>query len=393
MVVALAVLSAVSTAAAVWFYLRGRRRNEVSPEAVYKLLRAAPILQEGLTADAAGRVAQRLHDVLGCVAVGLADADGTLLSWEGGAAQHYADLAFDLDAACRTGHRRLVAHSQLPCPDGRSCGMRAAVVVPLVVDGETAAALIVVVDSHSRQAMAHAEAVARIVGVQLELAGLEEAKAERQTAEINALRAQMSPHFVFNALTAIAELIRKDPDEARELLMDFADFCRYSFRAPGTYTTLAEEFRNIDRYLTIENAVRGGKLTVRMKVAPEVLSVVVPYLTVQPLVENAVRHGLSRRPRGGTVTIIAEDAGAEAVVSVEDDGVGMDPRQLQEVTRHLKAGSHVGLGNVNHRMRSIFGENHALTVETAPGAGTKVILRVPKFNLGARPRLNLPDEP
>jgi two-component system LytT family sensor kinase len=119
-----------------------------------------------------------------------------------------------------------------------------------------------------------------------------------------------------------------------------------------------------------------------MKVAPEVLSVVVPYLIVQPLVENAIQHGLSRKPGGGTVTVMAADAGTEAVISVEDDGVGMDPVLLADLTDAHKTGSHVGLSNVNKRMQTIFGGEYALVVETAIGAGTKVTLRLPKFTPG-----------
>ena len=95
------------------------------------------------------------------------------------------------------------------------------------------------------------------------------------------------------------------------------------------YTTLAEELRNIDRYLMLESARYGPqRLNVRLKIAPEVLPVTVPFLVLQPLVENAVRHGLVPKPGGGTVTVVAQDNGAEALISVEDDGVGMDPDRL-----------------------------------------------------------------
>jgi two-component system LytT family sensor kinase len=210
-----------------------------------------------------------------------------------------------------------------------------------------------------------------------------------QQAEIKALRAQISPHFVYNALNTISSLIRTDPEEARELLQDFADFTRYSFRTSGMFTSLAEELRNIDRYLTLESARFGGRLEVRMKIAPEVLSVVVPFLIIQPLVENAVKHGLASKPSGGRVTVIAEDHGAEALISVEDDGIGMDPGRLADLRSAHRTGAHVGLGNINQRMQQVFGGDYALMVETAQGAGMKVTLRVPKFMPGVRP--NLPD--
>ena len=112
---------------------------------------------------------------------------------------------------------------------------------------------------------------------------------------------------------------------ARELLIEFADFTRYSFRTAGEYTTLQDELTNIERYIRLEKARFGDRLNIKLQIAPEVLSVVLPFLALQPLVENAVRHGLAGKPNGGTITITAENAGAECVIIVEDDGVGHGP--------------------------------------------------------------------
>ncbi len=118
------------------------------------------------------------------------------------------------------------------------------------------------------------------------------------------------------------------------------------------------------------------------------LNVVVPFLALQPLVENAVRHGLAGQ-RGGTITLVATDEGIDTVITVEDDGVGMDPEALRSA--HADAlgpdasgdhSAHVGLTNVDHRLRAAFGNDYGLVVETAVGAGTKVIMRVPKFAAG-----------
>ena len=149
--------------------------------------------------------------------------------------------------------------------------------------------------------------VARWVAGQLELAELDESRARLAEAQVRALRAQISPHFVYNALRAIASFVRTDPERARELLLEFADFTRYSSRTHGEFTTLAEELRSIDRYLLLERARFGDRLQVTLRIAPEVLPVAVPYLCLQPLVENAVKHGLDHGR--GTVTVVAEDAG------------------------------------------------------------------------------------
>jgi two-component system, LytTR family, sensor kinase len=178
--------------------------------------------------------------------------------------------------------------------------------------------------------------------------------------------------------------VRTDPERARELILEFAEFTRYSFRAHGEFTTLAEELRSIDRYLTIERARFGERLQVRLQIAPEVLPVGLPFLCLQPLVENAVRHGLSRKPGVGMVSIEARDEGAECHITVEDDGVGMDPQVLSNGAGDDDTGPHVGLTNVDERLRSVFGDRFGLVVETGLGAGTKVSMRVPKFHPNVR---------
>src|SRR5690606_34203558 len=142
--------------------------------------------------------------------------------------------------------------------------------------------------------------------------------------------------------------------------------------------------RSIDRYLTIERARFGDRLQVRLEIAPEVLPVGLPYLCLQPLVENAVRHGLSRKPGVGTVTITAHDTGAECAITVEDNGVGMNPSAFLGTGSGMESEPHLGLTNVDERLRATFGEEFGLVVETGPSAGTKVSMRIPKFRAEVR---------
>lgn len=223
------------------------------------------------------------------------------------------------------------------------------------------------------------EEVAGWIATQVELADLSADRTRAMEAELRALRAQISPHFIYNSLGAIASFVRTDPDRARELLLEFADFTRYALRQGGATATLAEEMRNVERYLVLEQARFGERLQLRMKVAPEVLAVRVPYLAIQPLVENAVRHGLAPKAGTGTVTLTVRDIGPEAEISVEDDGVGAEPERIRQVLDgHGRSGS-VGLGNVDARLRQTYGDDHGLVIETARGSGMKVSFRVPKF--------------
>ena len=162
--------------------------------------------------------------------------------------------------------------------------------------------------------------------------------------------------------------MRTDPDRARELLLEFADFTRYALRRGGEFTTLAEELRNVERYLVLEQARFGDRLQVTLLIAPEVLPVAVPYLAVQPLVENAVRHGLEGKEGVGHVTITASDRGPEAEICIEDDGVGSDPeRGPRGALDGAHASDSIGLGNVDARLRQVYGDAYGLVVETRRG--------------------------
>jgi two-component system LytT family sensor kinase len=162
------------------------------------------------------------------------------------------------------------------------------------------------------------------------------------------------------------------------LLIGFADFTRCSFRSHDQFTTLGDELRLLDSYLDLERARFGERFNVTLRVAPEVLSVRVPSLILQPIVENAVRHGLEPR-QTGQLQIRIEDADNEAVISVDDDGVGADPGRIRRILSGTSGDDVVGLRNVDERLRAVFGEDYGLLVETGLGAGTRVTMRVPKF--------------
>ena len=145
---------------------------------------------------------------------------------------------------------------------------------------------------------------------------------------------------------------------------------------------MAGEFAAIEAYLALARAVHGEKLRVQVRIAPEILPVAIPYLALQPLVENAVRHGVEATGRGGLVQVAGEARGSECVITVEDDGPGMDPAYAAEVLAGRGRPGHLGLVNVDRRLRSVFGPGYGLIVETAPNAGTRVVLRLPRFRPG-----------
>ncbi|WP_027500902.1 sensor histidine kinase [Rhodococcus sp. UNC363MFTsu5.1] len=391
----LLVIVAAALALGAW-WLRSRRTLTTPAErAVHATLHTAALaakpLRRGLDATSAAEAAPHLQALIGADAVALASADGVLLAWNG----PHADLAerfLEVGLRAVAGERRvLVESAELGKPE-----VGALIAQPLLIEDSGVVGVMGVLTAGvpGPGLLGAITEVARYACSQIELAELDASRARLDRAEVRALRAQISPHFIYNALNTVASFVRTDPDLARELILEFADFTRYSFRSAGEYTLLADELRNIDRYLTLERARFGKALEVRLQVAPEVLGVVLPFLALQPLVENAVRHGISSKPEGGTVSIVAADEGTDCVISVEDDGVGMDPELLRSGSLDAvesggdrpsaRESAHVGLANVDDRLRAAFGNDYGLVVETAPGAGTKVSMRVPKFRPGIR---------
>jgi two-component system LytT family sensor kinase len=387
--VAVAVLALVALAVPLLRGGRSRRSFGTSAEraafaALHEASLAAPPLRSGLTAAGATRAVRHLRSLLGTAAVALTDGE-SLLAWDGAGEQLHADAAVTHSRQTNaSGRTEVLGPGDVLCrePD---CPIRVAVVAPLTVDDRVVGSLAAYAQSTSAGLVRATDEVARWVSTQLELAELETSRTRLIEAEVRALRAQISPHFIYNSLTAIASFVRTDPERARELLLEFADFTRYSFRRHGEFTTLAEELRSIDRYLLLERARFGDRLQVTVQVAPEVLPVTVPFLCLQPLVENAVRHGLEGKPGQGRVTIVAVDHGSEALISVEDDGLGIEPDAVRRTLSGHPEGDSVGLGNVDERLRQVYGDDFGLVVETAPGAGTKVSLRIPKYRAGVHP--------
>ncbi len=356
----------------------GTDAEQATYQTLHLASRAAKHLRGGIGEVDATRAGRHLRALLGCESLALVDpAGGVTVEGDEAVRAVAGRLAAEADASGRPQVQRRIRIGV-----GDTARETDAVAAPIRTDGRPAGAIVAFAAPVRAGLVRATGEVAEWVAAQVELGELDASRAALAEAEVRALRAQISPHFIYNSLNAIASFINTDPAEARELVLEFADFTRYSFRRHGDFTTVAEELRSIDSYLRLERARFGDRLTVTLQIAPEVLSTVVPFLSIQPLVENAVRHGLESKEGGGRITITAGDSGAFAELSVEDDGVGIDPTVLEAALAGGAPGEHVGLRNVDARLRQVYGDEHGLVVETNIGAGTLVRMRVPKSQPG-----------
>jgi two-component system LytT family sensor kinase len=202
---------------------------------------------------------------------------------------------------------------------------------------------------------------------------LEEQEKLLLAARVEALASQINPHFLFNTLTSISSLIRSQPDTARLLIVKLSAMLRKLLKSQDHFVTLREELASIDEYLDIECVRFGDRLTVVKDIAPDALGIVVPSMILQPLVENALKHGLADTLTQGRLVIRAHRQGAQLVVEVIDNGQGMTLRASPEET------TGIGLRNVNERLHVIYGASYQLRFHSAPGEGTRVHLEVPEL--------------
>jgi two-component system LytT family sensor kinase len=194
-------------------------------------------------------------------------------------------------------------------------------------------------------------------------------------ARMEALQSQINPHFLFNTLNSIASLVRFDPDMARVLIVKLASILRRLQRKGDAFVHLRDEVEFIDDYLDIE-VVRFGrdKLHVMKDLDPVTLDMVVPTMVLQPLVENSIKHGLAPRIEGGSITLRSRLSEGFLVVEVQDNGVGMP---LAGEGTLVEPGSGIGMSNVAERLKVLYGDAATMTISSADGQGTLVVLRVP----------------
>jgi two-component system LytT family sensor kinase len=372
----------------------GQGQEEATFETLQLANRTLPYLRQGLNRATAEKTVELIYNYTKAAAVSIATTD-TVLAFIGSGEPNQPDMvpvSFPLcKEVIRQGRTRVGQnmHDLGAAPYQTSGGPLTAVVAsPLKLQKHTVACLNLYYNVQiplTAGKIKIASSLAQLMSTQMELSELDRKTERLAKAELQALQMQISPHFVYNTLNTIASFIRTRPETARELIVQFADFTRRTFKKHGEFTTFAEELEYIHLYLAFEKARFGDRLTVIYRVDPEVLPTVVPVLILQPLVENAVRHGIGKKVGNGKVTIIAEDEGEECLITVADDGVGMTKEQLQEsLQRRTGTQYGVGLSNVNERLKSIYGFDHALQIETRPNEGTRIIFRLPKFKPGIK---------
>ena len=197
-------------------------------------------------------------------------------------------------------------------------------------------------------------------------------EARLATSRLQVLKMQLHPHFLFNTLNAISELIHRDPEAAEQMIGDLSDLLRMSFeKLEVQEISLKQELEFLRKYLEIEQMRFQERLKIEMRIAPETLDACVPNMILQPLVENAIKHGLAPRSQGGRIEIGAERNNGSLQLTVSDDGIGVPFGDLENLSEG------VGLSNTRRRLRHLYGERHKFDLETTGKNGFVVNLTIP----------------
>lgn len=345
-----------------------------------------PFLRQGLNEETAQKAAEIILKISDVAAVAITDRERVLAYVGAGCERHQPGMLILTQATkqvIQTGELKIVDNKEkLKCPvKDCDCPLEAAVIAPLKCRGQIQGC-VKLYQTKEGQMPPHvvklAVGIAQLLGVQMELAELDRQTQLVTKAELQALHAQINPHFLFNTLNTIIMFSRTNPETARRLLIRLAGFFRQTLKTHGHFNNLREELEYVNTYLILEKARFREKLRILRDIDRDLMNFQIPVLTLQPLVENAVKHGIMPKVGSGAVQIIIKKEHGELHIWVKDDGVGIPKEKISQVLLPgVGSGTGVGLSNVHERLKSLFGEEYGLNITSDIDQGTTVHVRVP----------------
>ena len=263
----------------------------------------------------------------------------------------------DLQTAC--GHlvkKALAQKTYVVANNYKYENYRSALIIPLQESGHITGTLKICFrkkNQISQSLIEMAQGLSVLISTQIEASSAEQSKNMLQKAEFSALQSKINPHFLFNALNAISTLIRIQPDKARSLIANLADFLRYNLERDEDFIDIHLELQQVRDYTAIELARFGNKLTVDFDIDP--VKIRIPCLLIQPLVENAIQHGIQPFSRQGHVLIKVKQQSDHVLVSVKDTGAGIPQAVIEKLYTDAMEKNKIGLINVHQRVKLIYG--------------------------------------
>lgn len=345
-------------------------------------------LRGGLNMETALASAKIIHDRLPVAAVAITDTTQVLAHVGAGDDHHLAGKDIRTKSTrdvLATGKPIFLRrHSQIGC-NHSDCPFYSAIIVPLK-KGKTIIGTLKFYGSSTmelnRIQFEIAKGLTDLFSIQLELEDIQVKDKLLAHAKIKHLQAQINPHFLFNSLNTIASFCRTTPEKARELILDLSFYMRKNLDSSRGYIPLSSELEQVNSYLAIEKARFGDLIQINIDVEPGCEDWPIPPLIIQPLVENAIKHGIRSREGGGTIRLTIYKNIDVLEVTVEDDGVGIKKEKLDTLLQNKDLESHaegVGLRNSNHRLEQIYGHEFGMEITSSVDKGTVISFRIPNL--------------
>ena len=343
-------------------------------------------LRKGLTPDSAKEVCLILHEEIEGSAVAITNKS-LILSHVGLGDDHHQSGHLIQTTITRKvideGEVVIASDKAIHCAE-EDCPLGAAIIAPLKQRGKTIGTLKFYFKSEKEITHIISELVSglsNLLSNQLEIAEADKAYQLAKEAEIKALQAQISPHFLFNSLNTIISLIRIEPDKARKLLVSLSHFLRQNLSGTtANMTSLNQELKHVRAYLEVEEARFVDRLSVQYNIEESALSVQLPPLTLQPIVENAIKHGIKNKENDCIVQIGISHGSHGILVCVTDNGEGISQDRLMELGKshvHSQSGTGLGLYNVNRRLTMLFGNDASIQINSNQHEGTTICFLIP----------------
>lgn len=343
-------------------------------------------LRNGLTYETAKEVCSILHKEIHTSAVAITNSSDILAHVGQGEDHHQAGIPIQTQITMDTIQKGeiVIANRKLIHCRYKGCPLDTVVIAPLKLRGSTIGTLKLYFRSEKEVTPVIIElirGISSLLSNQLEIANADKAYQLAREAEIKVLQAQISPHFLFNSLNTILSLIRVDPMKARKLLVFLSKFLRQNLAiTTEKVTTLDQELKHVEAYLAIEEARFINKLKVVYEIDEESLRQNIPPLTLQPLVENSIKHGMKDKEENFILKIHITKETDFILVRITDNGSGIEKERIEQLTIapiHSEIGNGLALYNVNRRLTMLFGNLSSLQINSEIHKGTEVYFSIP----------------
>ncbi|MGV2291957.1 sensor histidine kinase [Trinickia sp. YCB016] len=355
-----------------------RQSSIFSARALTIAARAEGALRSGLDAANATRVARIVYEETGVGAVTITDRDKVLAFIGIGDDHHLTGTPITSLQTIEAIELNTVVFADgnevaYVCPiEPATCPLGAALIIPLLGEEDRVIGTIILAEAKTKLFSTInrtlGEGIAHLLSAQILAGRFEDQKQLLTQSELKLLQAQINPHFLFNTLNTLAAVIAKDPERARQLVQNLSTFFRKNLKRPAEEVTLDDELEHIEAYLEIEKARFAGKLEVRIDIPKEFAAVRLPAFSIQPIVENAIKHGTSQLIGKGEIHITARRDGDDLLIDVEDNAGLYD--------EHATSGG-LGMNLVAKRLENRFGPGYGTTVTCENDVSTRVTLRIP----------------